>query len=94
MSAAPGRYSRIVVGVWLAILAVSLALPLLPGSDGLVAVYAIFLGMPWSLMGLSLLDDDAGPGPALAVCAAGGLLNGWLLYLGLRWLGRRSQRGS
>lgn len=62
--------------------------------DGLAAVWAIVLALPWSLAGLALLPDPTPPLAGAAVVVAGMAINLGLLVLGRRWLKRLAAGGS
>ena len=62
--------------------------------DGLAAVWAILLALPWSLAGLALLPDEVPPLVSAGVVVAAMAINLGLLVLGRRWLKRRAAGGS
>ncbi len=71
----------------------ALVLALLPNGDGTGGIFSALLALPWTLLGVFLLDA-INPllldtfGPVLAV--AGGLLNAWLVYVIARKLQKRT----
>lgn len=62
--------------------------------DGLAAVWAIVLALPWSLAALALLPDEVPPLAGAGVVVAGMAINLGLLILGRRWLKRLAAGGS
>ncbi len=62
----------------------ALGVALLPTGDGSGGIFSTLLALPWTILGVFLLDtinplllDRYGP----IVALAGGLLNAWLVYV-------------